>query len=40
MGEAGEDVAQAMREVQEKAKEVHSVQNKMQIDLTAALDGT
>ena len=40
MGNVGEDVAQAIRAVQDKSKEVQTVQNKMQIDLTAALDGT
>lgn len=39
MGDIGEDVAQAIRAMQAKAEEVKSVQNKMQIHLTAALDG-
>jgi hypothetical protein len=36
---ASEDVAKAMGALQAKAEEVHSLQNKMQTDLTAAIDG-
>lgn len=38
-GDVGDDVAHAMGAVQAAAEEVQSVQNKMQIDLTASLDG-
>jgi hypothetical protein len=39
MGSTGDDVAQAMGAVQAKVEEVHSLQNKMQADLTATIDG-
>jgi hypothetical protein len=39
MAGASEDVAKAMGDLKAKAEEVHSLQNKMQTDLTAAIDG-